>query len=417
VRAATTPRAASPSPDWVKPVSVAIPVTIFAVSALAYPLAIAPALGLSLDQRTSWIIGLYLLPAAASFLMTYFYQIPLIVGWNGPAIIFLASASATASYSDILGAMLLTGVVLIALGASGLSAKLAAFIPAPIVFGVVAGSILPFLVDAFNFLGATPGLIGTTLVIWLIARRFLEPRVPAVLVAFVAGLVYAWLSGNTGAVSASTFIPGFELTRPTFSLVALATITPVFVVLIAANSNLAGSVVIKNAGFQPPRRMLDAMSGIGVFTGTLFGAIPLALSMNLNAMTAGDDAGDRERRHWSVYASAFGFLIIAGAASIAADLPNLIPMSLLLTVAALALLGIFVQMLKQTMEGPILIGPVVALAVSLSGLALFGFGAFFWALVLGTMVTRILEPQALADHCAAIESTEGWCRRPESFPE
>jgi benzoate membrane transport protein len=412
VGTATSPTATIPSPKWVKPASVAIPVTIFAISALAYPLAVAPALGLSIDQRTTWILGLYLFPAIASFLLTYIYQIPLIVGWSGPAIIFLASLGATTAYSDILGAMVVTGIVLMALGASGLSGKLAAFIPAPIVFGVVAGTILPFLIDAFSFLGSATLLIGSVLLAWIIARKYLEPRVPAVLAAFAVGVAVAWLTGETGAISSSSVIPTLALTWPTFELAALITIVPVFVILIAANSNLSGSVVIRNAGYDPPRKMIDVVSGLGVLGGSLLGAIPLAFSVNLNAMTLGEEAGDRERRHWSVYASAVGFLIIAGAAAIAADLPNLIPMSLLLSVAALALLGVFIQMLGEMTRGPILIGPVVALAVSLSDLSLLGLGAFFWALVLGTLITRILEPDALADHCAAIESTEGWCRVP-----
>jgi benzoate membrane transport protein len=406
----TSPSVAASSPGWIAPVSAGIPVTIFAVSALAYPLAVAPALGLTADQRTTWIIGLYLLPAIASFTMTYIYKMPLVIGWNGPAIIFLASVATTAGYSDMVGAMLITGVVMILLGATGLSAKLAAFIPTPIVFGVVAGSVLPFLINAFDYLGEAPRLIGAVLLSWIIARKYLEPRIPAVLVAFAVGLSVAWITDQTSSISGSTLLPSYQFTSPTFALSAIITIVPVFVILISANSNLAGSVLIKNAGYDPPRKMIDIVSGAGVFGGFLFGTIPLALTANLTAIVVGEEAGEHARRHLAVYVSIIGFLIIAGGAAIAADLPNLIPMNLLLTVAALAMLGVFIQMGRQMMEGPILIGPVVAFAVSLSGLVLFGFGAFFWALVFGTLVTRILEPDALADHCAAVESTEGWCR-------
>ncbi len=392
------------------PLSVGIPVTIFALSALAYPLAVAPALGLSDPQRTTWILGLYLLPAVASFLMTYIYQIPLIIGWSGPAIIFLASVAAGSTYSDMIGAMIVTGAVLIVLGATGLSAKIAPFIPAPIVFAVVAGSILPFLINAFNFLQSSPLLIGTVLGTYVLARRFFEPPVPAVLVAFAVGVVVAWLMGETGGISSETLLPSITATGPTFTLTSIITIAPVFVVLIVANSNLSGSMVLKGAGFNPPRRLIDVVSGIGVLSGTLFGTIPLALATNLTAITTGAEAGPLRLRHWSVYASIVGFLIIALLPSTAADLPNLIPMGLLLTVAALAMLGVFVSMLGQVVSGPIKVGPVIALAVALSDLSLFGLGSFFWALVLGTLVTRVLEPDALADHCAAMESNEGWCR-------
>ncbi|MFW6075541.1 MAG: benzoate/H(+) symporter BenE family transporter, partial [Chloroflexota bacterium] len=236
---APTP-AATARADWLKPVSVGVPVTIFALSALAYPLAVAPALGITGDQRTTWILGLYLFPAIASFALTWYYRKPLIVGWSGPAIIFLASIGTSAAYSEILGAMLVTGAVLVVLGASGLSARLAAFIPAPIVFGVVAGSILPFLIDAFSFLGSTPLLIGSVLVSYLLVRRFLEPKVPAVLAAFAIGILVAWGQGETGAVSGSSLLPVYTYTTPTFALTTILTVVPVFVVLIAANSNLSG---------------------------------------------------------------------------------------------------------------------------------------------------------------------------------
>ena len=406
----TADTAGSPAEDWLTPVSVSIPVTIFALSALAYPLAVAPALGITDAQRTTWILGLYLLPAVASIGMTWYFRMPLIVGWSGPAIIFLASASGVATYSDMIGAMMVTGILLIMLGVSGLTAKLSAFIPAPIIFGVVAGSILPFLINAFNFLGEAPVFIGIVLTSWLVVRRYLDPRVPAVLAAFAVGLALAWLMGETDGVSTASFLPVIEPTWPTFSLSAVITIAPVFIILIAVSSNLSGSLIVKNAGFDPPRKTIDIVSGVGVIAGSLFGTIPLAMATNLNSLTTSADAGPMRRRHLSVYVSAIGFLFIAGAAAIAADLPNLIPMSLLLSVAALAMLGVFIQMLGQVSTGLIKIGPVVALAVALSDLSLFGLGAFFWAIVFGTLVTRFLEADALKQHCAMMEDSDRWCR-------
>src|SRR5699024_754121 len=119
-----SPPAAMPPSSWMMPLSASIPAVIFALSALAFPLAVAPALGLTAAQRTTWIFGLYLLPAIASFGMTYHYKIPLVVGWSSPAIIFLASIGMTAAYSNIIGAALVAGIIVIALGATGLSGAL-----------------------------------------------------------------------------------------------------------------------------------------------------------------------------------------------------------------------------------------------------------------------------------------------------
>ena len=39
-----------------------------------------------------------------------------------------------------------------------------------------------------------------------------------------------------------------------------------------------------------------------------------------------------------------------------------------------------------------MLGPVFAFAIALSGMSLFGLGAFFWSLILGTLVSMFVEP-------------------------
>jgi benzoate membrane transport protein len=47
--------------------------------------------------------------------------------------------------------------------------------------------------------------------------------------------------------------------------------------------------------------------------------------------------------------------------------------------------------LQEVTKGPLVLGPLIAFAISLSQLELFGFGRFFWALVLGLAVSWLLE--------------------------
>ena len=99
-------------------------------------------------------------------------------------------------------------------------------------------------------------------------------------------------------------------------------------------------------------------------------------------------------RPWAAYASAVGFLLIALGAGVAADLPSLLPIPLLVAVAGLALLGVLSQALEQVLKGPRRVGPMVAFAVATSSLALFGLGAAFWAIVFGTVTSFLAEPDA-----------------------
>ncbi|MDP9357250.1 MAG: hypothetical protein M3R02_18575 [Chloroflexota bacterium] len=47
----------------------------------------------------------------------------------------------------------MAGLVVAALGTLGLTRRVAALVPAPVVFGVVAATVLPFVVGAFDALG------------------------------------------------------------------------------------------------------------------------------------------------------------------------------------------------------------------------------------------------------------------------
>jgi predicted benzoate:H+ symporter BenE len=79
----------------------------------------------------------------------------------------------------------------------------------------------------------------------------------------------------------------------------------------------------------------------------------------------------------------------------AADLPNLMPLSLLLTLAGLSLVDVFISGIKAIAQGPLILGPIFAFVVGLSQISLFGLGPAFWSLVLGIGVTLLLEPHKL----------------------
>lgn len=86
-----------------------------------------------------------------------------------------------------------------------------------------------------------------------------------------------------------------------------------------------------------------------------------------------------------------GGLLIAIFAAAAADLAVLLPPVLLLTMAGLALLPALTNALREITAGPLVLGPLFAFAIALSDMSLLGLGAFFWSLVVGTLVSLLFE--------------------------
>jgi benzoate membrane transport protein len=255
--------------------------------------------------------------------------------------------------------------------------------------------VMPFVVGIFNMLGNERLLIGGTLLAYLLSCRFLETRAPPVLPALLVGLVLVALTGRLGHVPTGWSLPGLALAHPTFSVRAIATIVPVIVPLIALQSNLTWVAYTRNQGYRPPARVVDVATGIGTMLGAFVGPAPICMGSAVVPLAAGPEAGERAVRHWSVYAAAAGFALVALGASIAAGLPSILPLAFLLAVAGLALIGALGQALGDLARGPLRLGPLFAFVIASSKLSLFGLGPLFWALVGGTAIAYLLEPEGL----------------------
>ena len=68
------------------------------------------------------------------------------------AIILFASEGDRLTFAELAGASVLAGVVVTILGVYGVTARLARWIPMPIVMGMLAGAVLPFVVRVFTSL-------------------------------------------------------------------------------------------------------------------------------------------------------------------------------------------------------------------------------------------------------------------------
>jgi benzoate membrane transport protein len=376
---------------YLPPLSMAVPMLIFSAAALAIPLATARALQLAAPQVGAWILALYGLPALLTVLLTLRYRQPMLVAWHTHAVIALAALAGQVGYTDLLGATLVSGAVVLALGALGLTARLADLIPIPIVFAVVAGTLLPFVAGTFTALGGERLVIGGTLAAYLAARRFLGPRIPPVLPALLAGLALAALAGRLAPPVGGLALPAPTLARPTFAPGALAAVVPIIVPLVAFHSNLTWVAYLRGQGYRPPPRAVDVATGAGMLLTALVAPAPICMASALVPLAAGPEAGERAVRHWSGYATAAGFALLALGGALAAALP----LGLLLAVAGLAMVGGLAQALGEVVRGPLRLGPLFAFVIASSKLALLGLGPLFWALVLGTAVSLLLEPAEL----------------------
>lgn len=386
--------------------SIPVAIVFFAVLGIVVTVAGPEGLDLSASQASGWIAVLYGFPTVIALVLSIRSRQPLLMTGNIFAIIFFASVADEVSFAGLAGATIVAGAVLLVVALLGLTGRIASWIPAPIVYGLIAGAVMPFVVNIFTALStsqhgarvplAVPAMVGSALLAYLVSQRLLGTRVPPILPAFLAGLAAAALTGQLGTLPGSFTWPSLELVRPSFSLSAIATATPVLVAVLTVQSNIPSVIYLRSQGYAPPEHAINVVSGAGTILGSLLGPVAVSLALPPVLLTAGPAAGPQPIRYRSVFLPCAAGLLIAVFASVAANLATVVPSTLLLTLAGLALIGALVGALKEISRGPLILGPTFAFAVALSDMNVFGLGAFFWSLVVGVAVSLLLEHEGWA---------------------
>ena len=387
-----------------------VAIVFFAVLSIVLTAAGPHGLGLSESRTSGWIALVYGVPMIPSLVLTLRYRMPLLLTGNVFALIFFVSLGDRISFPELAAASIVAGAIVLVTAFLGLTGRLAAWIPAPIVQGLIAGAVIPFVVNIFTSLSTSGGarvpvMVASAVVVYLVSQRVLGTRLPPVLPAFVAGFLAAAVTGQLGAFPSTFALPGLELIRPEFSWTAIATVTPVLLALMTVQSNVPSVIYLRSQGFDPPERVLNVVSGAGTLLGSFFGPLSMSLALPPVLVTAGPTAGDRSLRYRSIWVPVAAGLLIALFAATAADLAVLVPTVLLLTMAGLALVPALAVAIREIGAGPLVLGPLFAFAIALSHMTVFGLGPFFWSLVLGTAISLLLERDGWRQLRAKVDET------------
>ncbi len=203
------------------------------------------------------------------------------VAWSIPGAALLITSLGNFSFSDAIGAYIVTAVLGLILGVTGWFGKILDAIPKPITAAVLAGVLLPFSIQVAPSVVENPAPAGALVIGYLLGKRFI-PRY-AVFVAMGLGVLVAWLTGAINAVSPDFGLTVPEFTMPTFSWAAIAGISIPLLIVTAAGQNAPGLAMMKTADFPPNDRALLGASGIASILFAPFGSHAL----NLAAVTAG----------------------------------------------------------------------------------------------------------------------------------
>jgi benzoate membrane transport protein len=370
---------------------------LFAATApVAIILSVSLNAGLSEIDIASWIFAVFAINGVLSIAMSVSYRQPLVFLWTIPGAILVGQALDTIRFTEVIGAYLLTGLLLLFLGLTGWIKKVMDWLPQPIVMGMVAGAFVNFGLDWIRAFADDFLLVASMSVVFFGLSAL--PRLPTGLPPLIWALIVGtWLILYRSGTSFADLDLALTLATPRsyvpeFTLAATMELVLPLAITVVALQNAQGIAVLKPAGHNPPVNAITTWCGFMSMLTALYGGISTCLTGPVNAILVA--SGD-PRRHW-IAASMLGVMVILFGLCAPTVTSWLIaaPTAFLSTLAGLALLRTL-QTAFQSAFGPAFpLGGLIAFLVTFGGIPMLNIGAPFWGLVFGVLASLLLERQA-----------------------
>ena len=378
-------------------VANALVALLFAASApVAIILSAGSRGGLDEVALASWIFAAFAVNGAITIGMSLAYRQPLAFFWTIPGTVLVGAGLQTLTISELIGAYLLTGLMLLTLGLTGWIKLAMERLPMPIVMGMVAGVFVEFGLDwirAFEtdfFLVAAMTAVFFALAAIPNEQQFMPPMIGVL----VIGILVLFLQDS--AVTTQPYdgpvLAAPRLFLPEFSLAATLELVLPLTITVIATQNAQGIIILRSAGHSPPVNSLTAMCGAGSLVAALFGCVSTCLTGPSNALLVSSGAKERQ---WIGGVILGVIAILFGA--FAPAVTNLLiatPTAFLSTLAGLALLRTLQSAFQTSFGEGFTSGALVAFLVTFAGLPILNIGSPFWGLVFGVITSLLIERQS-----------------------
>lgn len=356
-------------------------------SSVAIVIQAAQASGANASQLASWITALGMGMGLSCFALSWYYKKPIITAWSTPGAALLVTGLQGVSYSEAIGAFVVTGALILFVGVSGLFNRLMALIPYQVACAMLAGVLFQFGIAIFDGMTSHFFQIFIMLVTYLISKRFI-PRYAIIMVLVAALLLIFYDQPKLLSMTESmTFTSQLVWQMPEFSFKSVIGVAlPLFIVTMTAQ-NMPGIVALKAHNLDVSTSSLISWSGITTLVMAPFGGFTFNLAAITAAICMGEESHKQAEKRYIAGLSAGVFYSLAGlgGAGIIAMF-SVFPQSLILALAGLALLSTIGVNLKTSLEkDSTREAALITFLVTLSDVSFFDISSAFWGICFGVM--------------------------------
>jgi benzoate membrane transport protein len=347
--------------------------------------------GFTSQQTVSWMFAVYFFGGVFSIMMPLLFKIPITGGHSLTGVAFLATATAQFSYPQLIGGYVMSGLLILLVGFSGLFTMMIKWVPREVISAMLGGLVAGYVVQLVPAIKEMPLVGGAAAVSFLLCTRY-SRRIPPVLGAIAAALAILLL---TGGITGSTSQLAFSwpvLQSPEFTMIGFITLSLPLALLILSNDAAPGIGALEGGNYKPPIRKIITGSGIFSVITSFFGGQSANIAGMMTAICAGPDAGHREKRYMGSVVS--GVVTIAFGIFAWKVVPFIqsLPQAFVAMLAGFSLISVLYGSLQAGFSSSrYKISALTAFIVTLSNVSFFHISAPVWALLIGALLTRSVE--------------------------
>ena len=355
--------------------------------ALIYQVVIT--LGGTPDLVASWILMLGLVMGTTSIGLSYYYKVPVLIAWSTTGAALLISSAQGYNLNEAIGAFMLSALLVFLSGVTGWFEKIMNRIPSELACAMLAGVLVTFGIDVFNFMNDMPLVIGLMVVMYFIGKRFFARF--AMLSVLIIGVLLAWQMGHIDTSALHWKMSEFAYIDPAFHLQACISIGLPLYIVTMTSQNLPGIAVLKAHKYKAPISASLNVTGFVNMLSAPFGAYSINLAAITAAICMSDEADkNHDKRYWASIAAGVFYILMALCAATLVGLVASLPQALILALAGIALFGTIANSLQQALSSTEYTeAAIVTFLVTASNLTLLSVGSAFWGIIAGVLTLII----------------------------
>lgn len=342
-------------------------------------------------QAASGLMALSIAMGLCGILLSVKTRMPVSIAWSTPGAAFLATSVAPqGGFAVVVGAFLVSGILLVAAGLFKPLSRAVSAIPAPLANAMLAGVLLGLCFAPVKAIAFNPWFGLPIVVAYFIGGAINRlAAIPMALAAFALVVAFG-VTIPEGALAnvGRSFWPAPEFVMPVFTFEAVASVALPLFIITMASQNIPGITVLRVNGYEPVAGPMFTVTGIFSLLSAPFGGHAVNLAAITAAMCAGSDAHrDPARRYWAAVVGGIAYVLLGLGAGAVTAFVALAPTILIEAVGGLALITAFSGSAMAAFKEPeTREAAVVTFLVTASGVSFAGISGAFWGLLAGGAV-------------------------------